>query len=332
MKHKLNRNLNNCNKNNNNSNQFLNRQKGNKDLKRSRNGIRLKKSDFNKIQLNERILKELPKMKRQSNVNNFGIFAKGLVSNTFTINQIRNNNNNNINNNNNNNNNNINNNNFNNHLSQQSITNQLRTNSFQNYPQNCDHKRFKTENNLNYRQNWFDSSVGPLLKCFSNHSNEKQINEINYKQNSFTNCEQNFVNKIYEGLEVEEESSRSSLSDYGFHIFNESNHKLSPNSVQTYESLVNSEQTLVEIESNNGSENERKKSLNKYSLTNEIIAQNVINNYSNERKEFAKRISVFGLDLLSITCQKLRSIALSRGSPLNKEWIECVIKLRQENQ
>jgi hypothetical protein len=312
MKYKLNNNLNNFNKKNNNSNEFLNQQKRNKDLKRSRNGIRLKKSDFNKIQLNERILKEFQKTKRQSNVNNFGIFAKGLVSNTFTINQIRNKNN--------------------NDLSQQSISNQLRSNSFGNYRQNSDYKRFKTENNVNCHQNWFDSSVGPLLKCLANHSNDKQINEINYKQNSFTNCEQNFVNKIYEGLEVEEESSRSSLSDYGFHIFDESNHKLSPNSVQTYESFVNSEQTLVEIESNNGSEDERKESLNKYSLSNEIIAQNVINNYSNERKEFAKRISVFGLDLLSITCQKLRSIALSRGSPLNKEWIECIIKLRQENQ
>jgi hypothetical protein len=58
------------------------------------------------------------------------------------------------------------------------------------------------------------------------------------------------------------------------------------------------------------------------------IVQNLMKSYENERKEFAKYIEEFDVDLVSKTCHHLRTLSHPLYSRLNKKWIENQIHSR----
>jgi len=306
MKRKLNSRF---GKNNNLNKLSNNRQKGvsNNDSKYNQNLNRIKKSDLSAIQSN---LKELPKIKKSINSTNYGMFANGMTSNTVTINMIQNNHK------------------FNNNLSQI-----LSSESEKN--QNIQYQPFKAEDRLNSYQNYVQVSDKTVGNSFEN--------QMNRNQNAIDAEDNNFVSNIFNGIEKHQNESQSTFSDYGFRIFDEPKHNwsqtlssdelLERNSVITNDSFISSEQTLasVQIYANNRSQNTINELSEEYPTNDLSTIENVMNNYSNERKEFAKRIPEFNSDILWIICHKLRSIAISNSSPLNKEWIENIIKLRRDN-
>lgn len=58
------------------------------------------------------------------------------------------------------------------------------------------------------------------------------------------------------------------------------------------------------------------------------VVQNLMKSYENERKEFAKYIEEFDVDLVSKTCHHLRTLSHPLYSRLNKKWIENQIHSR----
>jgi len=58
------------------------------------------------------------------------------------------------------------------------------------------------------------------------------------------------------------------------------------------------------------------------------VVQNLMKSYENERKEFAKYIEEFNVDLVSKTCYHLRTLSHPLYSRLNKKWIQNQIHSR----
>jgi hypothetical protein len=58
------------------------------------------------------------------------------------------------------------------------------------------------------------------------------------------------------------------------------------------------------------------------------VVKNLMKSYENERKEFAKCIEEFDVDLVSKTCYHLRTLSHPLYSRLNKKWIQNQIHSR----
>lgn len=289
-------------------------------------------SDLNRIQFNNQ--NRVPNDKLM-NLTKKGIFANGITSNTMTFNHAINDIND------------INDNHINNQLSQPFICDPFHTNDSLFCEQYIDYKPIETQDKYNYCPN-YDAFTAQTYHHFENQLNGIQMNEMSGNHLTDKN-EDNFMCNVFNNIKDNDTRSHSTISAFELKLLDHSIHSLSQSfrSDQEFEhNSVESNHLLLNLEKNSdknsvlyafNDSNEQKyifeptnELKDEFWSTHALVVEKAMNNYANERKEFAKRMPEFKSDIINDLCLRLRSTIIKNNSPLSREWIENIIQLRQE--